>query len=37
MGEQAAVEQRQPVRGVIGKLVAALLRFQKQGEGRSRL
>ena len=34
MGKQAAVEQRQPVRGVIGKLVTALLRFQKQSESR---
>jgi hypothetical protein len=28
------VEQRQPIRGVIGKVVTAFLRLQQQGEGR---
>ena len=34
MGEHAAIEQGQPVRRVISKLVAAFLCFQQKGEGR---
>ena len=31
--EHPRIAQREPVRGVIGDAVAALLRFQQQGEG----
>jgi hypothetical protein len=31
--EHPRIAQREPVRGVIGDVVAALLRFQQQGEG----